>query len=224
MNRVVLFAAFAALASAAPAAAQPICCGDCDGDGQVSISNLITAVNNALNGCSGGQPTPTPPPVGSCPVDFSDDNTDPSTPACFYLGRWNATCGDDRLGTIWVSDGQTLLVLFTDFDNIDCGGPVGSANSATLVGCFLGPNDTDFVEAHGTFTLGAQGTTLAMAPTAPPFDVEGCPVNSYQGNLSEVIEPTPAAQRRSLSDRAARLQQLRRVLAAKPPKVNLQRR
>jgi hypothetical protein len=35
---------------AAPAGAQ--CCGDCGGDGTVAINDLITAVNNALNGCS----------------------------------------------------------------------------------------------------------------------------------------------------------------------------
>src|SRR5262245_19639567 len=32
------------------AAAQ--CCGDCSGDGNVTINDLITAVNNALNGCA----------------------------------------------------------------------------------------------------------------------------------------------------------------------------
>jgi len=28
------------------------CCGDCSGDGNVTINDLITAVNNALNGCT----------------------------------------------------------------------------------------------------------------------------------------------------------------------------
>lgn len=225
MMPLVLFATVAALSLVNPAGAQPNCCGDCDGDGEVSIGNLITAVNNALNGCSGTAltPTPTPPPAASCPVDFADDNTDPSTPACFYLGRWNETCGDDRLGTIWVSDGATLLVLFTDFADIDCGGPVVSATSATLVGCFLGPNDTDFVAVDGTIILGPQGATLTLAPTESPFNVEDCPVQLYQGTLSEVIGPTPTVQRRSLPDSLVRLQRLRKAFLEKPSRRNLQR-
>src|SRR4249920_3030906 len=32
------------------------CCGDCSGDGNVTINDLITAVNNALNGCPAAEP------------------------------------------------------------------------------------------------------------------------------------------------------------------------
>jgi hypothetical protein len=39
------------LLTAGGAAAQ--CCGDCNGDGQVTINELITAVNNAQQGCGG---------------------------------------------------------------------------------------------------------------------------------------------------------------------------
>ena len=39
---------------ASPTTAEPTggCCGDCNGDGEVTIDELITAVNNALNGCT----------------------------------------------------------------------------------------------------------------------------------------------------------------------------
>jgi hypothetical protein len=40
-----------ASAAATPTATAPPCCGDCNGDGMVSINELITAVNNALDGC-----------------------------------------------------------------------------------------------------------------------------------------------------------------------------
>ncbi len=40
----------AGLASAAPAPAQ-LCCGDCDGNGAVSVHELVTSVTNDLNGC-----------------------------------------------------------------------------------------------------------------------------------------------------------------------------
>jgi hypothetical protein len=36
------------------------CCGDCNGDGQVTIAELVVAVNHALSGCSEGTATPTP--------------------------------------------------------------------------------------------------------------------------------------------------------------------
>jgi len=47
--KIVLVLASIAL-TASNVAAQ--CCGDCNGDGQVTINELITAVNNALSGCA----------------------------------------------------------------------------------------------------------------------------------------------------------------------------
>ncbi|HXQ24070.1 MAG TPA: hypothetical protein VN812_20480 [Candidatus Acidoferrales bacterium] len=37
--------------------------GDANHDGQITIDEIFTAVNNALNGCTGGLATPTPPPA-----------------------------------------------------------------------------------------------------------------------------------------------------------------
>jgi hypothetical protein len=53
MLRLILVLASLTL-TASGAAAQ--CCGDCNGDGEVTINELITAVNNALQGCAA--PTP----------------------------------------------------------------------------------------------------------------------------------------------------------------------
>jgi hypothetical protein len=39
-------------------AAPSSCCGDCNGDGQVTIDELLTSVNHALNGCSAGTGAP----------------------------------------------------------------------------------------------------------------------------------------------------------------------
>src|SRR5271169_5182301 len=47
----------AVLVCAMAGSARAQCCGDCNGDGMVTINELITAVNNALSGCGG--PTPT---------------------------------------------------------------------------------------------------------------------------------------------------------------------
>ena len=66
------------------------CCGDCNGDGEVSISELVTAVNNALNGCSA--PTPTPAPAVRCPDTFFDVAA--TGPVCEWQGRFSERCGD----------------------------------------------------------------------------------------------------------------------------------
>jgi hypothetical protein len=49
-----LFATVALLAATAPAGAQ--CCGDCNGNGQVGIEELVGAVGNALGSCPAGTP------------------------------------------------------------------------------------------------------------------------------------------------------------------------
>jgi hypothetical protein len=77
---------------ALPNLARAQCCGDCNGDGEVVINELITAVNNALGVCAAG-PTPTALPSDQCPIDFRDDNTKPGTADCYYIGRWNQQCG-----------------------------------------------------------------------------------------------------------------------------------
>jgi hypothetical protein len=46
----VVGCALGALLASPPAQAQS-CVGDCNGDGMVAINELISAVNNALNGC-----------------------------------------------------------------------------------------------------------------------------------------------------------------------------
>ena len=45
-------AALAALLGLVPAAALGQCCGDCDGNGVVTVDELVTAVHRALTGCS----------------------------------------------------------------------------------------------------------------------------------------------------------------------------
>jgi hypothetical protein len=232
MKRVLL-AVPAVLLLAEVAGAQ--CCGDCNGDGEVFINELIVAVNNNLNGCNAG-PTPTPPPAGSCPIDFSDNNTRLGTPDCLYAGSWNQSCGDDRLATVWRSEGQDcqdppcdVILIFSEFEGVDCGAEIVSPTRATLFGCCLTLEcaDPDFVEVTGELTLGPQGETLVMAPDDAPFTIgeDECPVTLYQGSLTEVVTPTgAAAQRRTVGDIAKRVQRLRTARSVRPPKPNLRRK
>ena len=46
----------------AGAHAQPQCCGDCTGDGTVTVDDIVVAVNNSMNGCQLA-PTPTAAPM-----------------------------------------------------------------------------------------------------------------------------------------------------------------
>ena len=56
------------------------CDGDFDGDGHVEISELITAVGNALGGCA--DPTPTVAP-STCPTALTE------TGRCRFEGRYS---------------------------------------------------------------------------------------------------------------------------------------
>ena len=100
MKRAAVIAAV--LLGASNAGAQ--CLGDFNDNGTVEINELIVSVNNALNGCA-VSPTPTAPPGGACPIDLSDDNTPEDTTTCFYIGRWNQSCGAADQEALWISDG-----------------------------------------------------------------------------------------------------------------------
>ncbi len=52
LSAALTLALAAAAVVARPAPAPGQCCGDCNGDGQVAINELVTAVNQTLDGCS----------------------------------------------------------------------------------------------------------------------------------------------------------------------------
>lgn len=58
-------ALFLSLSLAPRAQAQPVCPGDCDGDGEVSVDEILLVVNMLLEG--GGSP-------GICPGAYSNGN------------------------------------------------------------------------------------------------------------------------------------------------------
>ncbi|MBX3027444.1 hypothetical protein KF840_21305 [bacterium] len=188
----------------APPGADAQCCGDCDGNGQVSINELITAVNNALGQCQ---------PSAQCPINFRDDNTQPGTADCYYIGRWNAGCGAADLEALWRSDGEVVIVNLLGFTpDLFIGGTVTGPNAATIVGWFRKPDASDLTELGGGLTLGPQGQTLNVDASAPPFDIEQCAFSQYRGMLEEVVVPqagTAAARPRAIDPAA-----LTRVRAA----------
>ena len=205
----------AALLLFAPAV-QAQCCGDCNADGEVTINELITAVNNALGQCDGSV---TPTPTGdSCPIDFGDDNTQEGTADCYYIGRWNTGCGAADLESLWRSDGDILIVNLLGFDpGLFIGADVTGSSSGAIIGWFTEPDASDLTELGGTITLGANGATLAVDPDEPPFDVDECAFAQYRGALQEVVPPAAPTAARVRAPHPAALTRLHAAAAAKRP-------
>jgi hypothetical protein len=207
----------------APGLAGAQCCGDCDGNGQVSINELITAVNNALGQCNAG-PTPTPTVLATdhCPINFQDDNTQPGTADCYYIGRWNQACGAADLESLWRSDGGVVIVNLLGFTpGLFIGADVTGANTATIIGWFTQPDASDLTTLAGSITLGTNGTTLAVDPSTSPFDIERCAFDHYRGNIEDVVVPAALRAARAAAVDPAALTRLR--AASEQRRLNFRR-
>jgi hypothetical protein len=208
------------------------CCGDCSGDGEVAINELITAVNNALNGCTGVTPSPgaTPSPTvpaGQCPIDFLDDNTQAGTADCFYRGRWNQNCGDAKLEALWRSNGEFVIVQLLGFDEgIFLGAEVKGAGSADLVCWYLNEDASDCEDnpVSGAVALANEGGNLNITPNSPPFTIDACNFARYRGALFDVSTPgTARAARAVRAPRPEALQRLRDMARTRPAERDFRR-
>lgn len=131
------------------------CCGDCNADGRIAVSELITAVGNNLAGCgeaaccgdcndsgevrvnelieSVDNALDNCIAVRFCPMDLS--TADPN--ACTFRGRFNGACGG-RLNVRVTADGDRVLIT------LDI---AGRTLAHPERGTF-GPLDTVFIEAR----------------------------------------------------------------------------
>lgn len=151
------------------------CLGDFDNNRRVEINELIQAVNNALRGCG---PTP-------CAIDLLDDNTATGATSCFYVGRWSTTCGAADLEAEFISDGELVIVSFSDFTpGLFYVGQVTSATTACLIGWYQQPDASDLENAPGSLRLEDGGTNLIVDPIGAPFVVDDCDFEDYQGAFS----------------------------------------
>ena len=138
----------------------------------MEVNELVIAVGNLLDGCA-DSPTPTM----QCPINFSNDNTEEGTPDCFYIGRWNQSCGADDLEARWISDGidddgeaDLVVVELIGFDQgLFLAAEVTSPTTADLFAWFTNPNPQpdDLMDTSGTVTLNAAGN-LVIDPTTSP--------------------------------------------------------
>jgi hypothetical protein len=174
------------------AAAQ--CCGDCDGNGTVTINELITAVNSALGSCAGPtptaehtatpthKPTATPTPKNHCPFTFADSGN----LLCTFSGPYNRGCGTD-LTSAFSSDGSTLIVTIDTMLQsppvVQFAAHVDNPTSASLT---LWSTD-DFQTQHitaGQVQLNENGGQLVIFPNDPPFMILGCNFVQYVGTYT----------------------------------------
>ncbi len=163
------------------------CRADFNSNGSVEISELITALNEALNGCGSvatptrRQPTPTrtaTPVPDACPFRF---NQAVSEVFCYYEGTAESACAFfGTFGSGWVTEGQNVFGVLTDgVETFTVVGRRTSPTSATVSAVIL--DDEEF-PATGTMAL----------PDARTFRVRfngggNCAPFEHTGNYQEVI-------------------------------------
>jgi hypothetical protein len=187
--------------SAVSAAAQ--CCGDCNGDGQVVVSDLITAVNNALGGCSNRTPTPKPDgtPTSRC-TDVLTDNLSNATSVCGFNGPFGNGCGG-TLVSAFTSNGTLMVVLLNTNPVVGFGATVQSATTASLV-AWSSDNFAHSTPVAGQIRLDNSGAELVIAPGASPFTVDGCSFTMYDGAYTGRV----SGSKRDVDDAGTALQRL----------------
>jgi hypothetical protein len=162
MRCVALFAVALLVASRPALGAE--CRADFDGSGAVEINELIQAVNEALGGCGGSNPTPTrrvtptrtptTAPAGSCPCKFN--NAVSPDRFCGYFGPTTSRSCGDLLPSIsgWTTDGTNVIaVLSDDTGSIAVVGVRTNPTAATINSVSPGPDFSNFFDATGTMAL-----------------------------------------------------------------------
>lgn len=203
---MAMIALLVTTASAGPAP----CCGDCAGDGRVTIEDLIRAVNNALLGCgeetatprptatATRTPTPTRTPADRCPSTFATRGNN----LCLFRGTYNRGCGSE-VNSTFSSDGSLVLVtiatgLAVPPVTVGFTASITQPTSATLTGW----SSDDFRTVHpvaGAVRLNDDGRQLEVFPNSPPFSIQSCQFVQYLGAYQR---PRSAAIAAELATRA----------------------
>ena len=192
------------------------CTGDCDGDGTVSIGEVLRCVILFLGQplCNPAAPSLSCPladasldgtvSIGevqqcvtrflqgcACPFTFADDTSTLGT-ACFYSGAFNTNPTCPSLIGSFLSNGAILAVTLNTAPALSFAATVTSATTAALSSYTLG--DDPPLSVGGTVELQQGGSVLAVTPQpAPPFDIggAGCALNQYLGGFTQVVGGTP---------------------------------
>jgi hypothetical protein len=187
------------------------CCGDCDGSGTVEVNELVGSVGNALDGCPGPAGTPTkvpsptktpvrtktgtptktstPPatptlaPATSCPVLFTNGNSQGPI-ACAFVGpAGNDICQVDGVGATFTTDGH--MVRFA------LGNPaisfVGQAQSGRFVMLLAFGSQT----LRGSAEMTADQRSLLIVIDTPEFSINGWLITRYAATFLGTVPVNP---------------------------------
>ena len=199
----ILIALLISLSLAGQAVAQQ-CCGDCSGDGEVTIDDLIRAVNNALNGCSQpptatmgtpGTPTRTPTPTKKPTNTRKPTATVTPQPTCgstfqtvgnnlcLFNGTFNRGCGN-ALNSTYSSNGTIIVVtIATNLvqpPTVSFRATVTGPTAANLTAWSSDNFQTTFVTS-GPVNLNGDGAQLEVFPNTSPFMIQSCAFVQYLG-------------------------------------------
>ncbi len=185
--RILLLAILLTCGFTTAAAAQ--CCGDCAGDGEVTINDLIVSVNNALNGCAvtptvGPSQTATKPPTPTrtpvrCPRDFTDTSNQ-----CVFNGRYNQGCGTAVDAAFTVS-GKTIVVAVASGVPSPAIVRFAAQRDTSTTANLTGWSTNNFQTTNpvaGRLELAGSGAQLIIFPNDPPFMIQGCNFTQYVGD------------------------------------------
>lgn len=164
------------ITGAGTSAAQPFCPGDVNISDNVTVDELVSAVNAALRGC--------PEPAG-CPMTFDEESGDTD---CIFVGRWHPLCGGSNLEALFFSDGTELVVSFFDPD-IDFFADVVDDGVAILFAWLLFDDPEGEPEAvDGEVLLSdPPRVALTVSPDEAPFTIDECDFERYEGRFAEVV-------------------------------------
>ncbi|HVO22678.1 MAG TPA: hypothetical protein VMW56_03515 [Candidatus Margulisiibacteriota bacterium] len=188
------------------------CAGDVNGDGMVTVDEIIKAVNAALNSCA---TDPCPGDVngdqvvtideiikaviaalegcgGTCPYTFLDDTLGLGM-SCGYSGAFslNPACSTE-LSALVLSDptsGNLVAVSIGSDPIITFGAVASSPSEAAIVAYFVG-DDLTPQPLSGVMQLNDEGSTLVIDPdTVPSFMIGGldCSFDRYVGAFTRVV-------------------------------------
>lgn len=212
MNRLRTLTLATLLSATLAGAADAQCCGDCQGDGNVTINDLITAVNNALSNC--GAPTPTPQstatpsrrptatrtPANVCRSTFVNN----SGGACVFRGNFNRGCGN-ALNSTFQSNGTVVIVtidtMLSNPRTVQFSAVVDTANNADLTGWSTDGFRTTNPVA-GQLELENDGRQMVISPNDPPFQIQSCNFVQYIGTYVGRAASIAAAEDPALFERA----------------------
>src|SRR5262245_16464989 len=162
------------------------CCGDCNGNGVVTIDELVTAVNIALGSCAEATDTPvptaTPTPSNRCPFTFSDNGN-----LCAFNGTFNRGCGAALDSLVSINGSQLIVTIDTMLDNPPVVQFAADVTTSTTASLTLWSTDNFQSSLHptsGAVQLNDNGHTLVIFPDDPPFMIQSCNFVQYIGTFT----------------------------------------